>query len=313
MENTASTASPTAEASEAVEATAEKVAETPAEKPSSSKILDFARKEAEFAKKEVARKEEIAKLQEQLAAYENDIQFYKSARETYKSNPEAILQKLGISYDELTEAVIDYYDRGGKDKVETLDRDAVRKEIEAEFQKKENERLAKETTAAVETFVKEIGAFVEREAGSYPHLTALARPLGETESPEELIFSVVENYFAETGQMLSLEEAARVSEEYLREEWEKLNGSIKPSTTPPATATPAAPSSESEKIVAPAKEEGAESLPKVNATAFKHKDYAVTNKLSTKSYVPYKNKSAERMDIIEKAVAAMEAASRRNR
>ena len=62
MENTAAPATPTAQAEAPVEKVESKAAEPTAEKPNSTKLLDYARKEAEFAKKEVARKEEIAAL-----------------------------------------------------------------------------------------------------------------------------------------------------------------------------------------------------------------------------------------------------------
>jgi hypothetical protein len=283
-----------------------------AEKPSSAKLLDLARKEAEFVKKEVARKEEIAKLQQQLNEYENEVGYYRKAKETYKSNPEALLNKLGITYDELTEAVIDYYDTKEKGQ-QPLDRDAIRKEIEAEFQKAEAARTEAATRAAVEGFVSEIQTFVEGNKEKFPHLQTLHKSFGESETPEQLIFSIVENYYEETGEMLDLETAAATAEEYFREEWNKLNGVL---TKTPTTVVPSAPETPVQtktenKVEAP---KDTDTKP-VNANSFVRKDVAtITNNLSKRTYSIANNKqNVDRHNAIDRAVAAMEAAARRSR
>jgi hypothetical protein len=282
------------------------------EKPSSAKLLDLARKEAEFVKKEVARKEEIAKLQKQLNEYENEVGYYRKAKESYKSNPEELLTKLGITYDELTEAVIDYYDNKGKGE-QPLDRDAIRKEIEAEFQKQEATRVEAATKAAVEGFVSEIQTFVEGNKEKFPHLQTLHKSFGESETPEQLIFSIVENYYNETGEMLDLETAASTAEEYFREEWNKLNGVL--------TKTPAPVVENAKQVPVESKTENKVEALKdgdtkpINANSFVRKDVAtITNSLSKRTYsIANNNKNVDRHNAIDRAVAAMEAAARRPR
>lgn len=311
----AESVTPTAEApvTPAESKPAESVTPPPEEKPSSSKLLDFARKEADFARKEVARKEELQKLQEQLKTYEEDVKYFRSAKETYKSNPEALLNKLGITYDELTEAVLDYYDN--KDKAAApLDAAAIRKEIEAEFRKQEETKLAAQKEAAVNEFVSSISQFVQEKAETFPHLSKLHKPLGDSETPEELLFSIVENYYNETGELLDLESAATSAEEYLREEWNKLNGvlSSKPSTEKPVE------NKTENKVVPQVSAPKEEAVAPVSVNTFRIKDRespsTITNNFAKGiRKIPYKDDRNERKDAISKAVAAMEEAQRRQR
>lgn len=316
MSETAPVATPTAQAeAPAVEGKTEQTA-TPVEKPSSGKLLDFAKKEAEFAKKEVARKEEIAKLQSQLKSFEEEVNYFRKAKDTYKQDPEALLAKLGISYDDLTNSILDYYDNKDKNS-KPPDADTIRKEIEAQFQQKEQERIAKETQAAVENFSKEITKFVADNKENFPHLTQLYKPFGQTETPEEFIFSIVENYFEETGELIDLQSAAATAEEYFREEWNKLNGVLtgKPvETKPPETKT--------EKIVQPQSAAPAvvNAPTEINSQVLNHNAFTrkeaptITNNFAKPSArVPYKGSDNARKDVIEKAVRAMEEAARRPR
>ena len=296
------------------ESTPAAVAPTPVEeKPSSSKLLDFARKEADFARKEVARKEELQKLQEQLQSYEEDVKYFRSAKETYKSNPEALLNKLGITYDELTEAVLDYYEN--KDKAPpTLDAAAIRKEIEAEFRKQEETKRAGEAQAAVNEFVNSISTFVQEKAETFPHLSKLHKPLGESDTPEELLFSIVENYYNETGELLDLETAATTAEEYLRDEWGKLNGVLSGKPTPSAPVE----NKTENKVVPQTTTTGDAAVAPVSVSAFRIKDRespsTITNNFAKgTTKIPYKDNANDRRDAISKAVAAMEEAARRPR
>jgi hypothetical protein len=218
---------------------------------------------------------------------------------------------LGITYDELTEAILDFYDTqeaGAK----PPDAESIRKEIENQFRKQEEERVAVQQAEALQSFTKEISKFVEDNAGNYPHLTNLYKPFGQTETPEELIFSIVENYFVETNELLSLEAAAAAAEEHFREEWSKLNGNLSPKSSTPAPTT-----TKNEKINTPQATAATEAAPvdskALNHKAFERKDsVGITNNFAKPTTrVPYKGADNSRKDVIEKAVAAMEAATRR--
>lgn len=306
-------ATPTAEAvvESKVEESPAKVeaAEPVVEKPSSSKLLDFARKEAEFAKKEVARKQEIERLSSEYKKLEDEINYFRKAKESYKDNPEELLEKLGITYENLTDAVIDYYDK--KDKApKSLDPETIRKEIEEQFSRKEAERIELERRAVIENFGKEISQFVEKNKETLPHLTQLYKPFGESESPEEFIFQIIQEYYDETGEMLSLEAAAQNAEEYFKEEWNKLNGVFGKVSTPVETKT------EKEVVAEKVAVEDNKPYQSMSQKSFQIKDMntpnTITNNLAKpKTRVGYNPQKVERKDAIARAVEAMEASARR--
>jgi len=299
MSETAEANVPTAEATESPVAEAVKAPEV----PSSGKILDLAKKEAAFVKKEVEYKTRLAEAQKEL----EELQYYRKAKETYKSNPEELLGKLGIGYDELTNAIIDYYDNKEKGaKQPTIEE--LRKEIESEFLKREETKTQKEQAQAIEGFSKEISVFVKQNESTYPHLTKLASTMGGVESADEVIFQVVSEYFQETGEILDLDTAAATAEEYFREEWGKLNGVL---SGTPKVDTPAPTEKGKENVVVSKTENITDP---VSISKFKVKDnYTITNNMRPVSSVPYKGRNDDRRDIIEKAVATYENVSRRTK
>jgi len=299
MSETAEANVPTAEATESPVAEAVKAPEV----PSSGKILDLAKKEAAFVKKEVEYKTRLAEAQKEL----EELQYYRKAKETYKSNPEELLGKLGIGYDELTNAIIDYYDNKEKGaKQPTIEE--LRKEIESEFLKREETKTQKEQAQAIEGFSKEISVFVKQNESTYPHLTKLASTMGGVESADEVIFQVVSEYFQETGEILDLDTAAATAEEYFREEWGKLNGVL---SGTPKVDTPAPTEKGKENVVVSKTENITDP---VSISKFKVKDnYTITNNMRPVSSVPYKGRNDDRRDIIERAVTTYENVSRRTK
>ena len=299
MSETAEANVPTAEATESPVAEAVKAPEV----PSSGKILDLAKKEAAFVKKEVEYKTRLAEAQKEL----EELQYYRKAKETYKSNPEELLGKLGIGYDELTNAIIDYYDNKEKGaKQPTIEE--LRKEIESEFLKREETKTQKEQAQAIEGFSKEISVFVKQNESTYPHLTKLASTMGGVESADEVIFQVVSEYFQETGEILDLDTAAATAEEYFREEWGKLNGVL---SGTPKVDTPAPTEKGKENVVVSKTENITDP---VSISKFKVKDnYTITNNMRPVSSVPYKGRNDDRRDIIKRAVTTYENVSRRTK
>ena len=312
------TAAPTAQASDVV-TIAESGSVTPTglpnpapvapEAPSSAKLLDLAKKEAAFIKKEVEYKQKLAEYEKRV----EELSYFTKAKEVAKQDPEELLNKLGISYDELTQAMLDAADRREKgQKAPSVEE--LRKEIAKEFEQREAQKSQQMAEQAIQGFTKEIEDFISGNEAKFPHLTKLSGPLGDSKSPNELIFEVVSNYFEETGELLDLETAASTAEEYFREEWNKLNGVL---TNTPAPA-PVANTQETKAPVSPAASSASaapapvvtEDAP-VNASRFKVKDATITNGMRPTSRIPYKSKDYDRRDVIEKAVAALESNQRR--
>jgi len=283
------------------------------ETPSSSKLLDLAKKEASFIKKEVEYKKQLETYQKQV----EELSYFQKAKDIAKQNPEELLSKLGITYDELTQSLLDYQDAKEKGQ-KTPSVEELRKEITKEFEQREAKKIQEQASQAIEGFGKEIDTFLETNIDKFPYLQKLSGPLAETQDPGQLVFEVISNYYDETGELLDLDAAAASAEEYFREEWNKLNGvlsGVKPAVventqetkaevSPVASSAPTAP--------AEVKSDSTASEGRLNASAFKVKDVpTITNNMRPTSRVPYKGHNQERRDIIDRAVAALEAAAKK--
>ena len=298
-----------------VEAAAEPVVETAApvvEAPNSTKLLDLAKKEAQFVRKEVEYKGKMAEYEKQL----EDLKYFKGAKDVLGKNPEELLEKLGISYDELTKSILDYYDNKEKGaKAPTVDE--LRQEITREFQQREAVKAQELATQAVEGFNKEIVEFVKTNEDKYPHLLKLGTTLGQTESTEELIFGVVSSYFEETGELLDLQTAANTAEEYFKDEWNKLNGVLTGKGSEAPKVEEVTPAKVAETISHKGNNIiGLPDAPTVGTTSYKRFKEVVStsptlsNAIPVKTATPFRERRLERDELINKAVLAYENASR---
>ena len=299
-----------------VEAVAEPVVETAPvavpEAPNSTKLLDLAKKEAQFVRKEVEYKGKMAEYEKQL----EELKYFKGAKDVLGKNPEELLEKLGISYDELTKSILDYYDN--KDKAaKPPSVEELRQEIAREFQQREAQKAEALAAQAVEGFNKEIGEFVKSNEDKYPHLTKLGTTLGQTESTEELIFGVVSSYFEETGELLDLETAANTAEEYFKDEWNKLNGVLTGKGSEAPKVEEVTPAKVAEVVAHKGNNIiGLPDAPTVGTTSYKRFKEVVStsptlsNAIPVKTATPFRERRLERDELINKAVLAYENAAR---
>jgi len=304
MSETAEPQVATAEAAP-VETKTESTGNVPAPKESaSSQLLQHARKEADALRKEVGYKKELASMQEKIKSYEDEVGYFRNAKETYKSNPEELLNKLGISYDSLTDAVVQYYENKDKN-VKPPSADEIRKQIEEEVNKREQAKQYESVQNTLVSFVSEIEDFVSSKEQEYPHLAKLAGPLANTSSPGELIYNIVQNYFNETGDLLDLETAASTAEEYLQGELEKLTGSkIKKETESPKENVV------SSRIINTGKDSSSAEA-SVQKSKFKLNDLpTITNNMRPTTQIT-RSARDNRMDVIDRAVAALSANARK--
>lgn len=294
---------------ETTAAPAEAATPAPEAKPTSGELLTLAKKEAEWAKKEVARKEEMAKLRAEYENTQKELEGYKKIREDYRKNPEEVLGRLGLTYEQLTDAVIEYYDNKDKSP-EPLDINKVREEVIAEFKKQEAAQIEAQQAAAIQTFQKEIDQFVESTRNQYPHINNLYKQFAEAETPQQLIFEAIETHFNATNEILDFKEVADAAEDYFREQWNALQGTLSGKAPEPAPA----------KINnVPAKSNSAlnvEEPKSLSVSAFKIKERqtpsTITNNMAhPKIRVPYDPKREQRKDAITRAVEAMENSARK--
>ena len=188
----------------------------------STKILELARKEAASRKGELEHKTQLAKVQEELTGLRKEREELQSLQKTYRDNPEALLKKLGIEYDELTEAIVQYYDKEEKAKAPVTAED-IRKQVEAEFARKAQMEQEELLNGAVDEFRREVDNYVKTNGSQYPYIDKLHNSMGGANSPQELLYNIVEEHLNATGQLISLDDAAKNAEEYFRDEWNNLN------------------------------------------------------------------------------------------
>ena len=283
------------------------VAETPVEKPNSTKLLDLAKKEAQFVKKEVEYKTKLSEYEKQL----EELKYFKGAKDIIGKNPEELLSKLGISYDELTRGILDYYDNLDKN-AKPPSVEELRKEISKEFEAREAKKYEEQASAAITGFQSEIKSFIASNEEAFPHLTKLGSTLGGTESTEDLVFQIVSNYFEETNELLDLKTAAETAEEYFRDEWNKLNGVL---STKKEVAPPSAPVESVKEVSKPRDANAVADIVSVEKSGNRFKEKiisspSINNNIPVASPTPFKQRRLEREELIAKAVAAYDNVAR---
>lgn len=214
----------------AAKAAVEKKAEPERPAKVDPKFSALARKEAELHRQREAVKAEKAAIEEahrQVVAFEE-------ARHAAKRDPIAALQALGISYDDLTEHVLNGNKPTASAEVAALreELEALRVEQEAARAKAEEAaaaRLAAEHAAVIEEARSEAVAFVESNSTRY-ELTTI-------NGAATLVPQVREQHFARTGKLLTVEQAADLVEKH----FESLADRIATARKVQAKAAPTAP------------------------------------------------------------------------
>lgn len=150
----------------------------PPEPPAAQRFAAAAKLERELRQKERALKE----AQEKLTAREAELSPWQKARETAAKNPAAALEALGITYEQLTDAIL----AGGVDKpvdVRELAAQAAREAAAAErksWEEKLAQERAQEQTRQYEAFVQSqrarLAAMAQSEGDKYElsHVTGAA-------------------------------------------------------------------------------------------------------------------------------------------
>jgi len=301
-----------------VEPTAEAVNEAVpvVENVNSSKLLDIARKEAQFVKKEVEYKTKLSNYEKEL----EELKYFRGAKDIIGKNPEELLQKLGISYDELTKGILDYYDNKEKGaKAPTVEE--LRQEIAREFEQREAQKANLVAQQAVEGFNKEISEFVKSNEEQFPHLTKLGTSLGGAQSTEEFVFDIVSQYFEATGELLDLQTAAANAEEYFRDEWNKLNGVLTGKSSAKVAEQkladiPAPVAKEVDANRHPGSISDMYEAPTISPNGYKRFKEKVdpaptiSNAIPVRTPAPFRERRLERDELISKAVAAYENTTR---
>lgn len=191
--------------------------------PLSSQYAILARKEKALRAKQQQQEQAIKAREEALAAREAEIaragEQYKSGyikADTLKNNPLQALAEAGISYDDLTQQILN---QGSVDPRVNAQFEALQAEIKALREEKAKEREAQNSqqTEAYNRAVAKIAADTKKLVFTDPAYEMIKA----TNSVNDVV-ELIKEHHKETGEVLSVEEAAQQVEDYLVEQAIKL-------------------------------------------------------------------------------------------
>jgi uncharacterized membrane-anchored protein YhcB (DUF1043 family) len=193
---------------EAVEQPTEAVEEAPApitQERDKRVFRQLARREAELRAKE----RELKKLASQVDEYRPSVDSYSELQNLAKSNPTKVLDQLGISYEDLTQAVIN----GGEPtrEMQLAEQNKMLAQRLEKLESQISERVKAEESKKYETaysgFIDEIKEFVDNDAEAFPLVTARAA--------WPLVAQHMQAHYDRTQEILDYSTAVSLIEEHL--------------------------------------------------------------------------------------------------
>lgn len=214
-----------------VEAAPEPVVEKPPAPPRADRFAMLARKEQDLLRKQQAVKQQQAVLARQA----EEVRQFEALRRQATLNPLDALKSLGLSYEQITEYVLN--DNKPTPNAEVQ---ALRSELE-DFKtqaRREQEELLRqqralqeqEQQAIINNFREEVNEYVSQHADTY-ELTTLY-------GGANLVYGVIEEHFNQTGKVMALPEAAKLVEEHYEELARKAQQAKKFAATKQEVAQP---------------------------------------------------------------------------
>lgn len=194
-------------------------APTEAEIQANKRFTMLAKQEKALRAKELALKQREAALEAQANKFKEQPAFDESkyiAKDRFKQDPLSIMAETGLSYEELTNMILNQPNRDPRVDAEF---NSMKQQIEELKRQNEEARKAAEDqqTQAYQTAVKQIESDVKALIKQDPSYEAI-RTAGAYKDVVELI----EQTYQKDGVLLSNEEACQLVEEYLVEEYTKL-------------------------------------------------------------------------------------------
>lgn len=198
----------------------------PAEKPDkfAQKFAALSRKEREIRQRETSLKAREQEIEVRLAKAAE----IEALPSKVKESPLEALERLGVTYDQLTELIL----QQGQEKPEDKKLAEIERKI-ADYEKREREAVVQRQEQARQSYLAELSAFC-KSSDKYELIQA--------NSAVPVVYQVVEEHYNKTGEILTNEQAADLVESHLEEEAAKLLklNKIKAKLAPPA-AQPTAP------------------------------------------------------------------------
>lgn len=186
----------------------------------SSQFAALARKEKKIQSERQALEARNKELEEKIKKYEA----FEEKKKNAKTNPFDYLSEAGLTYDELTEAVLNGGKPQPKDKATELEEkfNTLQAKIEQEKQEKaeaEQKRLEEENEKVIKAFKDSVNKQLADKRDSYELINLY--------DAQELVISTIEAHFEKTKEILDVDAAADLVEKHLESEVKKLANSNK--------------------------------------------------------------------------------------
>jgi hypothetical protein len=188
----------------------------------------------------VQKKKEIKQQEEQFNQKYNDYQSYEAAKKEARLNPIKALEMLGVSYEDITNFVIN-----GNKPTPELEIKSLREQMEADKKAREEDKKAmleqeklkaeQESQKVIEEFNIELKNYITSNSEQYEQIVASGY--------EDEVCNFVQEYFSKNQKVLSNKEACDMVEEYLVEQsfklasTKKLSARLKPQVPQEELAT----------------------------------------------------------------------------
>lgn len=174
---------------------------------SADRFASLARKEAEVYRKAQA----IRQQQAELARQAEEIKNFQALKSKAVLNPLDALKELGLTYEQVTEYVLNDNKPTPSAEVLTLKQELEEfkrqnAERESRQEQQRREMAEREQRQIITAFRDEVNEYVSQHAETY-ELTSLY-------NGAYLVSDVIEQNFKDTGKLLSIPEAAKMVEEY---------------------------------------------------------------------------------------------------
>lgn len=179
----------------------------------SPKFAELARREKLYNEKRKALESKEAELKSREAQYQSADEYRASLKGKFTQSPLEALNELGLSYDQITELVLN------QPKPEDLQFQQLHNEIKA--LKAANEKTATDFQNAEKTRYDQAVQQIRNEVKMLVHSNETFETVKETGS-EDAVVELIEETFRQKGILMTVEEAAQEVEDYLIEEALKL-------------------------------------------------------------------------------------------
>lgn len=206
------------------ESKVEPVKEEPVAEPVAEPKIDLSNRFAKLSKKE----KELRELENNIKAKQAELEKWNETKEKAKSNPAEILNSLGVSLEdflvsmagedvkpvkELTELEILRNEIDELKKSKEAEKLAIAEEAKAKEEQKAKDKAAQDEKV-LNDFKAEIKQVIEKSAEQFEIINA--------QGAYDSVFDVISQHFEETGEVMPIDKAASMVEEYLENQYKVL-------------------------------------------------------------------------------------------